>query len=310
VQGTTVAGRGLGNNPSAYGFGYYESGMPAADFSVGNQQFGSGDVTAVAMPGTVGAAMGSVWGGSVAVTGNDVTAKASVNNASNALILSSQSTLSASGAVSNLQTTEGGSGQAWIGNGAPTLVGVAAANLGNNAVTVTGNSLNAIAGANQASNVLNATAANGTAGQGNVASFAVLNQQGNAASMNAVVQNTMIGVTMSGYNTTAPVNNFSGGYGYGMNASNASVQGNSVLASGYGNTASNSLGLSAPATAATTASASLVNRQTNSAAISASVQNVSVGIGGSATGSAVAITGNSVTAQAVGNSATNVLSIK
>ncbi|MEP6823790.1 MAG: hypothetical protein ABI919_03155 [Ramlibacter sp.] len=305
VSGTTVAGRGLGNNPSAYGM--FESGGPAADFSVANQQSGWGDATAVALPAQIGASMGGAWGGSVAVTGNDVTAKASVNNASNVLSLASQSTLSASGAVSNMQSAEGGSGQAWIGNGVPAAVGVSSINLGNTVVAVTGNSLNAIAGANQASNALNATAANGVSGPGNVASFAVLNQQSNAASMNAVVQNTAIGVTMSGYNLQAP------GYfnGNGISGGSASVQGNSVLASGYGNTASNALGLTAPAAAAGTASASIVNRQTNSATISASVSNVNVGVGGGmASGSSIAITGNAVTAQAVGNSATNVLSIK
>lgn len=305
VTGTTVAGRGLGNNPSA--FGMFESEGPAADFSVANQQSGLGNATAVALPGQIGVSLGGAWGGSLAVTGNDVTARASVNSASNALTLASQSTLSASGAVSNMQTAEGGSGQAWIGNVAPATMGVSAFDLGNTVVTVTGNSLNAIAGANQASNALNASSANGMAGVGNVASFAVLNQQSNAASMSAVVQNTAIGVTMSGFNMPAP------GYYYGggINGGSASVQGNSVLASGYGNTASNALGLTAPAAAASTASASIVNRQTNTASINATVSNVTIGVGGGmATGSAIAITGNSVTAQAIGNSATNVLSIK
>lgn len=305
VTGTTVAGRGLGNNPSAYGI--YESSGPAADFSVSNYQSGWGDATAVALPAQIGTSMGSTYGGSVAVTGNDVTAKASVNNASNALTLASQSTLSASGAVNNMQTAQGGAGQAWIGNVAPATMGVSAINLGNTVVAVTGNSLNAIAGANQASNALNATAANGVSGPGNVASFAVLNQQTNAASMNAVVQNGAIGVTMGGYNMTAP-GYF---YGNGISGGSASVQGNSVLASGYGNTASNALGLTAPAAAAGTASASIVNRQTNTAAISASVSNMNIGVGGGmAGGSAIAITGNSVTAQAIGNSASNVLSIR
>jgi hypothetical protein len=273
---------------------------PAPSFSVTNQQQGAGNVEALALPGQLGVGLGAVHGGSVAVTGNEVSAKANVNTASNALTLTAQGRLAVGGLVSNTQTTGDAPVSATVGSiQAPTLVGVTAADLNSTAAVVSGNVLNAVAGGNSGVNALNAT---GQTTQGASPGFQVLNTQTNAAAMNAAVRNASIGITANGM--------YYESQGLGMNGVHGAVQSNSVQAAGYGNTASNAIGLSAPA-AGTGASASLVNRQTNTAGISTLVTGVNIGITATgAHGSMGVVSGNSVSAQAVGNSSVNVINLK
>jgi hypothetical protein len=282
-----------------------------ADHAVLNQQSGSGNVTAVATPGLIGLPVGSTWGSNLSVTGNEVSAKANVNLSSNTLELATQGTLAATGTVSNAQVTQGGNTSALVGGKTGTFIGTSAWSIDGGTASVTGNSLGAVAGGNSAGNVLNASASRFAAGLS--PSFQVLNQQENTASMNAAVQNATIGMALGfPHDVTGKLGAFgSTGYGYGgMNGTTATVQGNQVQASGYGNTASNSIGLSAAGGAAG-AGAAIANRQVNAATISATVSGVMVGIGGGqSAGSNVVVTGNAIAAQAVGNTATNVIGFK
>jgi hypothetical protein len=301
VTGSAINAGGPSNNISAFIAGP-SSAPTGVDFSVSNQQYGAGNVEAVAMPARIGVVADSVYGGNLTVSGNQVLSKANVNTASNALTLAADGVLGASGAVSNLQSTGTGAVTATIGSGeSATVVGVMPSALNGTAIAVTGNSLAALAGGNNGANVLNASGATLPASGSAAPSFAVLNSQSNAAAMNAAVRNATIGVAMNGY-----------GYeGTGLNSASASVQANSVTAAGYGNTASNAIALGMPQAAAGAATASLVSRQTNTAAISASVSNVNIGImGATANGSSGAISGNSVSAQAVGNSVVNAIALK
>ncbi|MDB5860448.1 MAG: hypothetical protein JWQ76_4137 [Ramlibacter sp.] len=299
VSGSAINAAGRLNNLSAFIEGPIVSG--GADFSVSNQQYGAGNVDAAATPGRIGVLVDGIFGGNLTVSGNQVAARAGVNTASNALTLAADGSLGAGGTVSNLQSTGTGAVTATIGSyESTTLVGVLPSALNGAAIAVTGNSLAAQAGGNSGANVLNATGATAAAG-GATPSFAVLNSQSNAAAMNAAVRNATIGVTMNGY-----------GYeGTGLNSASAAVLANSVTASGYGNMASNAIGLGLPQAGAGAATASLASRQVNTAAISANVSNVSIGIpGATANGSSAVVSGNSVSAQAIGNSVVNTISVK
>ncbi len=280
-----------------------------ADYVVLNQQTGSGNVNATATPGQIGVTGYSAYDAPMSVSGNRVAATANVNMSSNVLSLSAEGGLGASGVVANAQTTQAGATSALVGGGeGGMVVGTTTRYVGGATLAVSGNSLNAVAGGNNTFNTLNATG--GTLASGgksdNGMSFAVLNQQSNSASMNAAVQNATVGVTMGGgYGAGI----FEGGYG-GMNNSAATVLGNQVQAAAYGNTASNAVGLTAGSGATAMAGSMLMNRQTNSASIDASVSGVTVGaIAGYTGSSTLGVTGNSISAQAIGNSATNVMKI-
>lgn len=309
VAGTTINGRSF-NNPSAYVAGTAVA-TTGTDYSVLNVQSGIGSVGASAQPGLIGTRIQTIGNGapnsSLTVSGNDVTAKATVNNATNSLLLNAlgnASTLNAAGAVNNVQTTTVGTGvvaSVGAGAGGPVEIGVGGALpalINATTTTVSNNSLNAIAGGNNATNALEGSAIGtiGAAGgvPGTNPTFAVLNYQSNASTMNASVSSATIGITMGS-----------------LNNSNSTVTGNQVLASGYGNTASNSLATSVLTGNANQSSAVLSNTQRNTASVSALVSGVTMGvIGGSSAGSAGVTSGNSSIAQAVGNAAFNTVLAK
>jgi hypothetical protein len=307
VTATTLAGTTIGYLPTLRS-AFDGDAAISADHAVLNQQTGSGNVTAIAAPGLIGLPVGSSWGGSLAVTGNEVSARANVNQSSNALEIAAQGSLAATGVVSNAQSSQGGSTSALVGGKTATFIGAAAYRLDYGTTSVTGNMLNAAAAGNTTANVLNAASA-GTSSYGSAASFQVLNQQQNTAGMNAAVQNATIGMALG---FPHDVNGNLGAYAanaYGpgsMNGSTATVQGNQVQASAHGNTASNAIAVTGAGS-----NAALSNRQSNAASINATVSNVMVGIGGGqAVGSNGSVSGNSVSAQAVGNTATNALRLK
>jgi hypothetical protein len=303
VTGTTINGAGF-NAGSSFDPAAATTG---SDFSVLNvQSAGTGNVTATALPGLIGVNVPSIGsaaaGSSLTVSDNQVKVQGTVNNATNALNLIGGSTLNAAGAVDNVQTNLGGAVTASIGDaanavniGAPFLVA-----LNTTPTTVSNNLLSALAGGNTSTNSLQATASNtiGPAGgaQPTTPTFAVLNFQNNLAATTASVTNATIGLTATG---GALVN------------SPTAVIGNVVLASAYGNSASNSLITSALTGNSNQSSASLVNSQFNSASVSALISGVRIGVsGGSSTGSAGVTSNNASIAQAIGNSASNTISTK
>jgi hypothetical protein len=90
----------------------------------------------------------------------------------------------------------------------------------------------------------------------------------------------------------------------------ASVTGNLVQATGYGNSASNAILVSALPATLNTSSASITNVQYNLASVSATVNNVSMQASGTNVGSTsggVNISGNNIVAMAVGNRSVNTI---
>jgi len=92
-----------------------------------------------------------------------------------------------------------------------------------------------------------------------------------------------------------------------VSGSTVAVTGNTTAAQAYGNTATNSVNVSAPSASRPTAAVG--NFQTNSGTVVATATSVNYGIGvtGAATGSTLRAAGNQVSATAVGNSAVSTI---
>ncbi len=311
VLGTTLSGSGLATNDASYVVASAQI-RAASDFSVLNQQGGAGNITATANPGVIGATTGSalavgISAGSVTVNENSVVAKANVNNTSNVLNLDATAALTASGVINNLQTASAGavSANVNIGNiGVSPQIAVTALN--DTAATVAGNKVTAQAGGNTAINALNAisgssitgyslnnSALTGLTGASTTdTTFAVLNFQSNAASMSGNITGMTVGINTGGLGA--------------MGNTTASVQGNQLLAYGYGNSSNNALGMSALTGSLNQATAGINNVQINLASISTAISNSQIGVfGGSVGGGAVVVSGNTATSQSIGNSAMN-----
>ncbi len=276
-----------------------------ADFAVMNiQDAAGGAVSATATPGVVGAIVNETVASSpISVTGNNATAQSTINSALNTLSLTGASALNATAGLVNSQTTNGGSASATVQFGVVGAIvfdGATASPL-----NVSGNSYVATAAGNTATNALNATSSSVyspsgspaiggaiTGGLSAQADYAVLNVQSNTATISATAQALAVGVLSGG-----PVTN-----------SNMSVTGNIVSASATGNRAVNSIGMSA--VAGGLPSASLTSAQVNSASVSANVTGVVIGIGaGGVAGSSAVVSGNSISATAIGNSARGTIGI-
>jgi hypothetical protein len=284
AAGASLLGRG-GLADSSVG----DASTTGVDFSVVNAQsgVGVGPVSALADPGTIGFT-GSLNGGSLSITGNTVLARASVNTASNQLSLAATSSLEATAVVNNVQDMDSvvsaivGVGR--LGADADLTVG------GASTVAVSDNRVTAQATGNLASNALNATAVSGISSSGSTAlpTFAVLNQQRTQGSIEAVLNGTNLGAAL----------NSTGG--------STSVQGNQMVALAYGNSVDNAIVMSALPGSLNTASAAITNVQYNMASITASVSDASMvasstaGLSGS-----VNVSGNTITAQVVGNRSVN-----
>ncbi|MBB3862960.1 hypothetical protein GGQ88_004269, partial [Novosphingobium hassiacum] len=135
------------------------------------------------------------------------------------------------------------------------------------------------------------------------ASYAVLNEQSNAGVIAATATLTY-GAGFSKNGVTSVSN------------SSVALNGNSVIAVGYGNSANNSLSLNAlnnPATAGTLSTAALASNQSNTGNVSATSGSnalaINSGVSGIGTGgvsqSSLSINGNALGSAAYGNSVTN-----
>jgi hypothetical protein len=117
-------------------------------------------------------------------------------------------------------------------------------------------------------------------------------------------------------NAASSVSSVINGFSMGGSALNGALNGGSVAVTGnviqslaYGNSANNSVQVSALPATLNTASASITNVQYNLASVSASIAGMNVQASGSnsVSSSGVNISGNTVTAMAVGNRASNVI---
>ena len=275
-----------------------------ADFSVVNEQTAITSANASVDLGTSGfVTTGVMTGGTVSVSTNEVLARASANTASNVLTLSAANRLEASGVVNNVQTmATGASVSAEVLTGSRIAADLASAD-GGGIVTVKDNAVTAQATGNVANNALNASATSGIATAGATTTsptFAVLNHQTTGSSstttpnITAVINGQILGSSQ---------------LGGALNGGAFSASGNQLASVAYGNSANNTVVVSALAPGLSTASASITSVQYNMASVKAEVSGTSVVANGSAgtTGGAISITGNSIVANVVGNRSINAI---
>jgi hypothetical protein len=246
---------------------------------------------------------------SVTVTGNSTTAEASANRADNSVALNGAALQGANAGLVNTQSSSAAVASNATTSATFQLNGTAPASAAalNSGVTIDGNSTTSLARGNAATNALNVAAGSsygtstaGTAGSTlgtTQATAAVLNTQGNSGAVTSNATGTYQ-VALNGQAVgTVP----------GLTNGTAAVTGNTVAAQAYGNSATNTLTVTAPATGRPTAA--IGNYQTNSGAIVATATGVNYGVGvtGATNGSTLRAAGNQVTATAVGNSAVSTI---
>jgi hypothetical protein len=180
---------------------------------------------------------------------------------------------------------------------------------------VQGNSTLALARGNVAENILNANGSNVTSGTSPAtlnsgtgpatgvlnASFGVLNEQQQRASVTAESLNTSYKVEV----TAGPRNDAT--LGLALNGASATVSGNTVNASAFGNVATNRVNLASLTGATNNASAAVYNTQLSTGAITSKVSGASVGVYsvGGVVNAAVGVSNNSISATSIGNFATS-----
>lgn len=254
---------------------------------------------------------------SFTMNGNQTYAEASANRASNTMTLDGKASQAASGGVFNTQangasaTAEANTNASLTlnGDGAPNPI---AAALSNSTATLDGNSTTALARGNSATNVLNSLAgANyGTStGEARVqfgATPSIPNAQATAAVLNAQANTGAVEARSVG-TTYRVALNIAGGANPAVSNGTVSVSGNRIDAQAFGNSAVNSIALVGVNTG--TSPAALGNTQVNSGAITASVTGAQIGIGanGSVGTSNFSVGGNTISANAVGNSVSNAI---
>jgi hypothetical protein len=266
-----------------------------------------------AATGTGAAAVGST----LSVAGNATESRATANLAlNNSINIGSSSTAAgeATGIIGNFQFNDNAGA---VTSSASTITTVdlngatAAGALSNGSAFMQDNSTLALARGNVAENILNAQGS--TVGAG--ASPATTNSQGSTDSgiLNASFgvfneQVQQAGISATSTNATYSINANSG-TGFALNAASASVSGNSINATAFGNVATNRVTLASLNGTGNDASAAIFNGQINSGAITATITNASIGTfsTGGVAGASIGVMGNSVSATAVGNFASSIV---
>jgi hypothetical protein len=308
VSGTNVTPVGAAVNANL------NPATATGDHVLNNNQVASTSVSSTASTrlynqDQVAAATAGLANSSVSVTGNTTTAEASANRADNSVALNGAALQGANAGLVNTQNSAAAVTSSATTSATFQLNGTApaAAAALNSGVTIDGNSTTSLARGNAATNALNVAAGSsygpstaGTAGStlgATQATAAVLNTQGNTGAVTSNATGTYQ-VALNGQAVgTVP----------GLTNGTAAVTGNTVAAQAYGNSATNTLTVTAPATGRPTAA--IGNYQTNSGAIVATATGVNYGVGvtGATGGSTLRAAGNQVTATAVGNSAVSTI---
>ena len=270
-------------------------------------------ISSSTVDGTGAAAEGST----LSVLGNTTTAKATANMVLNSSISvggASTTSVGASGLIGNFQFNDD-TGDVEASASTTTTVtmngAVGAAALNNGSAFVQNNSTRALARGNVVDNILSAEGAivgagtspatinsNGSPDTGVLnASFGVFNEQVQQAEIEATSDSARYAI------------NATSGTGNALNTASASVGGNSIDATAFGNIATNSVMLTSLNGAGNNASAAIFNGQINSGAITATASNGAIGVYSTAgvSGASVGVMGNSITATAVGNFATSIV---
>jgi hypothetical protein len=257
----------------------------------------------------------AVSGSTLGVTGNVTEARATANLVLNSSIDiggAGTSSLDSTAAIGNFQVNDSAG---TVKASASTTTGISLTAAGNatgldaGTAMVQGNSTLALARGNVAENILNANGSNVTSGTSPAtlnsgtgpatgvlnASFGVLNEQQQRASVTAESLNTSYKVEVTA------------GLGLALNGASATVSGNSVNASAFGNVATNRVNLASLTGATNNASAAVYNTQLSTGAITSKVSGASVGVYsvGGVVNAAVGVSNNSISATSIGNFATS-----
>jgi hypothetical protein len=285
-----------------------------ADFAVNNVQTASGAALTsnaavnVRVVDGGGTAAGGVVGSDVSLSSNVARAESNANSASNSVIVSGDAQLAATAALGNDQTNGVATSASSTATLLATLNGVTTQNaLSGSSLAIEGNTSTAVARGNTATNAMT-YAAGANYGTSNVG--ATVTDTDSTATAAAVVlnaQSNTANVTATGSGSYgAELTNLVGATGAGVLNSTVRVGGNAINAFAFGNSAVNSLVMTALNTGMPTAAVS--SNQTNTAAIAASVAG-SFTINGTGTvgSSSLAAIGNLVGAQAIGNSSTTII---
>lgn len=240
---------------------------------------------------------------SVSQSSNNTRAEATANRSANTMTLAAGANLGSTGALVNQQNSSTTVNANATSNITLGLNGTVNTNEAADAssISIEGNTTLALARGNSASNTLNYTAgANYTA----VADHAYTDPQdvyGNAAVLNDQVNTGSVNATATG-STQVALNGLNSGAGGSVLNSSVTNSNNTVAAYAYGNSASNSVMLSALNTG--TANAAIGNQQLNTGAVTATATSVSFTMSsvGTVSGASMQNNGNAASAVAVGNS--------
>ncbi|TKR56403.1 hypothetical protein D7I39_03375 [Allopusillimonas ginsengisoli] len=258
----------------------------SGDASLANTQEANGTTIVTVKSAGVGIVSTDAIGSQATVTGNALQSQAIANLANNTLAIVSGTGSTADANISNSQTTLSGVTASTTLTG---LVGVAAGDSLGGTATVGSNRISALAFGNNAGNALNATGGAGVLNGSLSSSSTQLNRGAISATVTGLATGPTVGVSAA----TPSVAGYT-----------ANLLGNRVSSTAYGNSAENVL--NALSTGAISASAQLASSQTNTGAITATVSNAGMGISGVTGAPTVAgrsvISGNSISATAVGNS--------
>lgn len=246
----------------------------------------------------------------VAINGNTTTAEASANRVANVMQFSAVDN-GATAALGNSQSSTASVDATATTTATFAIKTTGADNVAvdGSAVNMDGNSTTALARGNSASNAMtysvgatysgvDGAAITGTSSA--AATAVVLNDQYNGGAVNALAQNAVYSVAFNDYTTGTTTGTAASGSAF-SNSNNA------VNALAYGNSAVNSLNMSTFGAGLPSSAVSSV--QANNGVVTASATGVqfSMAATGSTTGSVMRSTGNSVTAQAVGNSSVSTI---
>ncbi len=287
-----------------------------ADYSLLNvQEAGGAVVTAeavsqIANADALNTTTPGLNGSSVMISGNSTTADAYANEASNTLNMTAANS-SATGAVLNAQSNEdsvNATGVAQVSfalNGVDGDPGAPAATA--STITVSNNTLQVQAVGNQATSALNASTGTYTGTQIGAstsntsasATYAVLNSQDNSGDVTASSIGTQYAVALN-----------SGGSNLPVAGTTVTVSYNTVGVTAFGNSANNSMTLSALNSG--NATAALQNTQTNEGNVTSNITGATFGTSFGApgtTGVTSVVGNNSIIAGAVGNSAVNNIAV-
>ncbi len=260
-----------------------EADASDVSFAVRNTQVTAADGTSTAVLNNVETVLsGNAAASTLSMTDNRQIAQARSNVALNSFALGVTS-LQAGARLENSQQATADVSATVLNSQSRIGTGVSTATV----QAVTGNSLQALGVANAAANSMQVASVSLPGSSG----YSVLNGQTSSSAVTSLVDGSNIALGASG-NTV-----FSGGV--------ASVQGNVVGSQAIGNSADNRLAISALSSAGVIGGVS--SMQQNSGAVTATVNNVGIGIAASGTGS-FTVSGNTIRAAATGNSAVNSIS--